>query len=223
VQVTVDETGTATMQPQDKPSPRKAGRPPGRKNNATLARERAIAAGMTPPPAAPPATQGTADKTPALAIGLRKDEVRHTEERIHRLTDQLRTEVARHREAHPQSQVGDVVDPFEAAKAPPKKLDVPLIPADVVGFSMGLAYDLICAKLKLKQGVDIERPKDEIFEKVGKSWAEASKYWGGQLSERGVALAAATTNTIMVFFPLGVAAAQRSIQKSSGKNDAKAN
>ena len=150
-------------------------------------------------------------RDPDLAVGLRVKEPADPYARIKTLHAKTAEAVKQIRDEHPNTNIGDPVNPLDAG---PRVLDEPILPSEIAGRAIMSLYEVTAALLHVEK-----IPDEKSFLKVGDSWAEASKFWGGSTSPANVALISAIVSTAMVFLPLTTAALPKK-EKHGGDDEA---
>jgi hypothetical protein len=105
---------------------------------------------------------------------------------IHRTTKELQAHVENLRVLHPESPVGDAVNPLDTPKAPGAPIKKSAFHAPLIGLCKvaGFVGDLD----------DEEMPKQEDYDKTAEAWADASTHLG--LTEKAAALFSAVSETV---------------------------
>jgi hypothetical protein len=141
-------------------------------------------------------------ESPATADPLRQerkgpDEIKDVGSAIHATTERQRVLIARYRSEHPESEIGDAVDPF---MAPPREP----IPAEMIRPALDVIVGLATMLCK-PRAEDV--PTDGQIQKAAEAWSRASVYLPLP-SPAAIAITGATFCTLGLVAPMAIARLQ---------------
>ena len=98
---------------------------------------------------------------------------------------------------------------FDDAEQP---LDEPMVPAELFVSPLRTTYTMLAELLDC----DV-MPSDASFKAVSQGWAEASRYLGGTMTPRTLALLSAAGGTGALALPLAMAGVEKIVKRRKGE------
>jgi hypothetical protein len=172
-------------------------------------------AGRPPKPPPPPDGVNTEPPPPPLRAPRRKKPVgevvdpyaalKRADEEEKRAKEAKKLLIGRIKEEHPGTKVADLFDDAE------QPLDEPMIPAELFASPLRTTYAMLAELLDCDT-----LPSEASFKAVSQSWAEASRYLGGTMTPRTLALLSAAGGTGALCMPLAIAGVEKIVKRRKG-------